>query len=270
MFPSSVGLRARCAAVLLLIAAVATAPAWAQSCYTEADLDAGQAGAVQTAATRYFQAAAAGDYASLRQNSIAAVASNFDSIVNAIGENKPNLAGAQPSVRALYVLDAQQKSAKGEFFCGVVGMQNSVAFFLPNIPSGRYAVVVQDVKGGKVPIMFTEILQQAGNSWQLAGLYMRPAQIAGHDGNWYLTKAREYKTRGQNHNAWFYYLTAWDLLAPVNFMGSPELDKVADEMQPTRPSDLPTAQAPQELQSGGGKQYKLTQVFPTPVGDALD
>ena len=86
------------------------------------------------------------------------------------------------------------------------------------------------------------ILQDAGgNSWKLAGYYPRLNSIGGHDGQWFLSKAREYKDKGQTYNAWFYYLTAWDLTAPVDFMGTPQLDKIADEIQAARPGDLPRA-----------------------------
>ena len=61
------------------------------------------------------------------------------------------------------------------------------------------------------------------------------------------------------HNAWFYYLTAWDLLAPVNFMSTPQLDKVADEMQAARPGDLPNNAAPMSLSADGGV-FKVSEI----------
>jgi hypothetical protein len=113
------------------------------------------------------------------------------------------------------------------------------------------------------------ILQDMGGSWKLAGYYPRLSAIGGHDGQWYLTKAREYKAANQLHDAWFYYLTAWDLMAPVNFMGNPQLDKVAEEMQSVRPSDLPSDQSPMSL-SANGKVFKVTELAPVPIGDDLN
>ena len=100
----------------------------------------------------------------------------------------------------------------------------------------------------------TLILQEMGGGWKLAGYYPRLDAIGGHDGQWYLAKAREYKGKGQSHNAWFYYLTAWDLLAPVNFMSTPQLDKVSDEMQAARPADLPSNGSTMSLSTGRGVQ----------------
>ncbi len=96
--------------------------------------------------------------------------------------------------------------------------------------------MIQKVSGEKDPVTLTMILQDVGgNSWKLAGYYPRLNAIGGHDGPWFLAKAREYKGQGEIHNAWFYFLTAWDLMAPVNFMSTPQLDKLADEMQAARP-----------------------------------
>ena len=242
-------------------------PAAAQICFTGAEIQPADQSSLQATAARLFRQAATGDYAGLRQNSVPAIAAGFSGIMAAMGENKPNLEGGRPSTRAVYLLEVPGDAQRGEFFCGIVNSPESVAFFIPSLLPGRYGIVIQDVKGGKAPLAFTEILQQTGTGWQLAGLYLRPTQIAGHDADWFLAKAREYKTRGQTRNAWFYYVTAWDLAAPVNFMSTPQLDKISDEMLPLRPADLPVGDnAPQGLPAGG-KTYKLTQIFPTTVGD---
>ncbi len=85
----------------------------------------------------------------------------------------------------------------------------------------------------------------------MGGYYARRTTLGGHDGQWYIAKAREYKEKKQLHNAWFYYLTAWDLLAPVDFMSTPALDKLSDETQAVRPADLPNATAPLLLTENG-------------------
>ena len=264
--------RRACARVLLAatLTAVFAFPVAAQTCFTGADMAAAEKSSVEAAAARYFQYAATGDYANLRQNSIPAVVSSFDNIVSVIGDNKPNLAG-QASIRGAYVLDAPASAnlQHAQFFCGVLGMQDSVAFSLNNLPPGRYAVVIQDVRGGKAPLTFTEILQQSGSAWELAGLYLKPGQVAGRDGDWYVNQARAYKQKGQTRNAWFYYLTAWEIQQPANFVSTPQLDKLGEEMQATKPADLPAQNAPQDLLAGG-KTYKLTTMFPAPAGDKLD
>ena len=72
-----------------------------------------------------------------------------------------------------------------------------MGFSIPNLPPGRYAVSIAKVTG-QHPITLTMILQDTGkNSWKLAGYYARLNSIGEHDGQWFLTKAREYKEKGQ-------------------------------------------------------------------------
>lgn len=55
------------------------------------------------------------------------------------------------------------------------------------------------------------------------------------------------------------------MLVPVSFMSTQLTDKLYDEAQSVKPSDLP----PSELMAGG-KTVKLTALFPLPVGGVLD
>ena len=101
--------------------------------------------------------------------------------------------------------------------------------------------------------------------WKLGGFYVRLTQVAGHDGNWFADRAREFKAKGQNHNAWFYYGEARELLVPVPFMATATTDKLYDEMQTVKPADLP----PVDL-TAGAKTFKVTDLFPVPVGQDFD
>jgi hypothetical protein len=169
------------------------------------------------------------------------------------------------------LLDASQAKAaipRADFYCGIYNSPDRLSFSIPNLPPGKYAVAIQKVNG-KDPITLTLILQEMGGAWKLAGYYPRLDAIGGHDGQWYLTRAREYKAKGQSRNAWFYYLTAWDLTAPVNFMSTPQLDKMAQEMQSARPNDLPSDNAPLSLMANG-KTFKVTELAAVPVDNNLD
>ncbi len=55
----------------------------------------------------------------------------------------------------------------------------------------------------------------------------------------------------------------------MNFMSNAQLDKISEALQATRPSDIPSGGQPVEL-NANGKTIKVTQMFPTPVGDGLD
>jgi hypothetical protein len=244
----------------------------AQNCYTGAEIDAPSAEALQAAAQQYFNMSAKGDVAGLRAHAIPEVSANFGGIERAVVANRPFFAEGEPATTRKYVLDASDSKTaqqRTDFFCGIYNSPDRVVFSIPNLPPGRYAVTIAKVTGAD-PITLTMILQdKGGNSWKLAGYYARLNAIGGHDGPWFLAKAREYKEKGQAHNAWFYYLTAWDLIAPVDFMGTPQLDKLSDEMQAARPADLPVAGAPMVL-SAGGKTFKVNDLLTVPIAGVLD
>ena len=260
----------------LLILGVLFAPnSSAQSCQTASEIDAANKTAIQNTAQKYYDMAAKADATSLRQNAIPSLAADFTGIEGTIKENQPNLAGAQATIKSFFLLDASGSAPipKAEFYCGVFGKNgqtaNSVAFYLNNLPPAKYAVVLMDANSSAGQTMFSEILQQVGTDWKLGGLYIKPSQVAGHDSNWYLTQARQYKTKGQMHNAWFYYEEARSLISPLPFMSTLATDNLYDESQNLRPTDLPGGGKTADLPAGT-TTYKLTSVFPQPVNKDLD
>jgi hypothetical protein len=256
----------------LLLAVVIVPPAVkAQNCTSGADLDVPTRNAVEAAARQFLDMSARGDVAGLKANSIPAIAGDFGSIEQAVVTNKPYFVQGSATVSGTYLLDASQAKGalpRADFYCGIYNSPDRLVFSISNLPAGRYALVLQKI-AGKDPITLTLVLQDVNGPWKLAGYYPRLDSIGGHDGQWYLTRAREYKSKGQLHNAWFYYLTAWDLMAPVNFMSTPQLDKIADEMQSTRPSDLPDNGNPLSL-TANGKTFKVTEMVAVPVDNDLD
>lgn len=259
----------------LVLAAALVTQARAQTCLTSGDMDTATRTALETAGRRYFDMVARGDVASLRQNAIPNLANDFSGVESAVKDNQATLAGAQATPRPVYELQEQgtAPAARAEFFCGVFGANgqtaNSSVFVIPNLAAGNYGIVILDAPSNKGALTVSFVLQQMGADWKIGGLYIRPAQIAGHDSNWYLQKAREYKAKGQTHNAWFYYREAGELLSPVPFMSTLATDKLYDESQAARPADLPT-NAPLDLPAAGGKTYKVTALFPLGVGNDLD
>jgi hypothetical protein len=244
---------------------------YAQTCDMGDDIDATTRTAVQQAAQRYFQMATRQDVASLQQNSIPSLASDFSGIQYSLTDNKANLTGASAETQGTYILTQPPKAPSGraEFFCGIFNSPDRVSFVLSNLAPGKYAVVIQKVSGGKQPMNLSFILQQdPGGSWKLGGLYPRSSQIAGHDQEWFLAQARQYKAKGENYNAWYYYLTAWDMAAPVDFMYTAAKDRIADEMQPVRPADLPSADKPVPI-SSSGKSFQVVQMFPVEYDNGI-
>ncbi|MGA7293476.1 MAG: hypothetical protein WBW53_09430 [Terriglobales bacterium] len=247
--------------------------AQAQVCQDAQDMDASVRTALETAAQRYFGMSASGDTAGLKENSIPSVAANFAGIEAAVRENRAAFSGAQATVRPPFLLtaDGSQPMARAEFLCGVFGpsgqTKDSAVFVLNNLPPGKYGVVILDVNGGAKAL--TLILQQIGSDWRLAGYYATSSQADGHDAAWYAQRARDFKTRGETHNAWLYYREAIALATPVDFMSTLATDKLYDESQAVAPSDFPVNGKTVDLNAGGGS-YRITAIFPLAVGSDLD
>jgi len=245
--------------------------AFAQTCLTIGDMDEATHTALTATAQRFYDMAARGDSASLRQNAIAGLATNFSGIENAVKENQANLAGVQPTSRPPFLLKVEgtEPLPRAEFLCGVFGAQgqtrDSAVFVIPNLPPGNYGIVTLDVPSPQDAYTVSFVLQQERNAWKLGGFYAKPSQIAGHDGNWFADRAAEFKTKGQRRNAWFYYSEARELLVPLPFMATATTDKLYDDMQAVKPTDLP----PLDL-AAGAKTYKLTDLFPVPVARDFD
>ena len=248
--------------------------AGAQTCETADEMGAATRSSLIAAGQQFFDWTAKGDAATMRQNAIPSLASDFGGIEGAIKESQSNFAGAQAKARSPFLLKAEGSApiARAEFLCGVFGRTgqtaNSAVFQIPNLPPGEYGVVILDV-AAKTPSTLSLVLQKVGNDWKLGGFYSRPSQVSGHDGAWFRDQARAFKKKGENRNAWLYFVKARELLAPVPFMSTLETDKLYDEMQSVQPPDTPSAEAPVEI-SGAGKVYRVTSIFPVGVGDDLD
>jgi hypothetical protein len=264
-FESKIAAGVKIAALLLVSLSLASTFVLAQECMLGTDLGAGARAAIENTARQFVDFAARGDLAALRQNAIPSLAENFGAVAQSVTDNKQAFGNA--TVRKEFVLDASTYSTRQprvEFFCGVYGANghtaNSAGFVLTNLDPGRYAIAVLDTQGAKGPYMVTVILQQVGSQWKLAGFYPKAQSINGHDANWFLQQARAYKQKGEMHNAWFYYVMAWDMNAPVDFMSTAQLDKISTEMQQARPSDLP-GQSPAQL-TASGRTFSIIDMFP--------
>jgi hypothetical protein len=261
--------------VALCVVVFSTVSARAQSCQTSGELEDTTLAGITAAGKHYFDLAAKADVASIRQSSISSLASDFSGIETTVKDHQSDLAAAQATVKSVFLLETagSAPAPHAEFFCGVFGKNgqtsSSAVFEIDNLSPGKYAVVLLDATSPKGRTMFSLILQQVGSDWKLGGLYLKPARVAGHDSDWFVARAREFKTKGQGHNAWFYYLEATSLVSPLPFMATAATDKLSDESQALRPADLPAAGKTADL-AAASATYKLTTIFPDPVGDDLD
>ncbi len=260
----------------LFASGLMVAEVFGQTCQTAGEMEEPVKSAITTSGQHFFELASKGDSASMRQNAIPSLAASFAGVEALVKDRQPDLAGAQVTLKSMFVLEEEGAAPNphAEFLCGVFGKNgqtaNSAAFYLDNLPPGKYAVVLFDTASTKSKTMFSEILQQSGNDWKLADLYIKPAAVAGHDTDWFLDRARAFKAKGQNHNAWLYYVQGIDLVSRgLKFMGTLATDKLYDEAQSVQPTDLPINGKTVDL-AVGTTSYKLSAVYPWVMGDDLD
>jgi len=247
----------------------------AQTCLTSSDLDDATQTAITAQGELYLGLAAKADAAALRQNATPSLAADFSGIEATIKDHQADLADAQSTSKSVFLLEAEGQTTlpHAEFYCGVFGKNGQTAtsavFYLDDLAPGKYAVAILEATSAKARVNFSTVLRQEGTGWKLAGLYIRPAQIAGHDGAWFTARAREFKTKGQLHNAWWFYLQARNLISVLPFMVTQANDKLYDEFQSVQPADVPAAGKTADL-AAGALTYKITALFPEAVGDDVD
>lgn len=209
-----------------------------------------------------------GDVQGLKANTLPAVAADFGGIASSVQTLAPLVRQAFITVDAVYDLDAstdQPGAPNTQFFCG----SPVVVINFNNLPPGKYALALLHATGVKDPHQVSLILAQSPTRrWQLAGFYARPMIQAGHDGLWYWVSARRYAETNGKWAAWFYYRLATDLLAPLDNLSSPNLEKLRSEENSAKPDNLPTDK-PVTL-SANGAAFQLSAVDLTTQFGGLD
>jgi hypothetical protein len=271
-----------CLVALLLTAVLLPAAALAESCTSGSEIEPASRAALDRATQGFLQSIASGDVASLRASAIASLASDFGGVEAAVGQNQAAAKSGKMTVSNIFLLQAEGSAPvpRAEFYCGIFNSPDRTTFVFPDLQPGRYAVVVEeavDAQGqakaspadpgagpSRDPLFVTMVLSEQQGAWKLAGLFIKPKALGARDADFFQSKAREFKARGDNLLAWLHYLQAWDLMGPVSFMYTGQRDKLADEMQKSKPNDLPTAEMPLRLASGG-KNFAITDIFPEVV-----
>ena len=204
-----------------------------------------------------------GNVSAVKANTIPSVAAQFDGIAGTIQSVSPIIQGAALTIQSIYGLRATDlKSAQDtQFFCSVPGSQLLINIAIPQLPPGDFAFAVVHATGTKQPQQLAMILNNeptGSTQWKLAGIFVRPLTAVGHDGVWYWTQARAYTNKRQQWNAYFYYQTAAYLLSPVDFISSPNLDKLQKEMSSVRPDGLPDTE-PMKI-AANGQTFDITNI----------
>jgi len=210
-----------------------------------------------------------GDIQGLRAKILPAISGDFDGIAASVTSLKPQVQNAKITVDSLYLLDASKDAPGAErtqFFCG----SPIVVLTFNGLPPGTYALAILHATGVPQPQQISLILASApGNQWQLAGFYAKPMIEADHDGLWYWTSARKFAQEKDNWTAWLYYHIAVGLLSPVDFLSSPNLQKLQQESEQIRPKDFPADKTQVTLNTQGAT-FSLSAVDTTTQFGGLD
>ena len=211
--------------------------------------------------------------AAVQAGTVASVAAQFGALANTIQQVSPQIQKATLTVDGLYDLNATDLGGpeQAEFFCSVTGSSRVVTVTIPQLPPGHYLLAVLHFTGVPRPQQLSLILQNdpAGSpNWKLAGLFVRPLTVAGHDGIWFWTQARDYAGKKADVPAYFYYEMAQYLLDPVDFFSSPNLQKLQKELEAAKPADLP-GENPMTL-NVNGLNLQITGLRTQDFGGQLD
>ena len=248
--------------LFLLGSAIVLAPiaSWATSCTAQAELGSLDRDALSAASSRVAASVLAQDFNALQANLLPQEASEWDGIRATVEQAAPLVKGGNFQLRDVYLLDASDQTATQDtqFFCSNATGSLTVTINMTALPPGRYAVVLADAAGTPLAGQMGLVLawDGAATAWKLAGLTVRPGKFDGHDGVWYWMRAREL-TANQPWSAWLSYDAARYLLLPVDFLSSPNLDKLRKEQSLIALS--PPSQLPISLPDGD-RRWKIEAV----------
>jgi hypothetical protein len=247
-------------ALLLVLLALPTASR-ATSCTTQAELSPQDRDALVAAGGRLAAAVAGQDLAALKAALLPAVVQDWEGISAVVQSSAPLMKGGQVQLRSLYLLDASSLTtpADTQFFCSNASGSLTVTLTMRALPPGRYAVVLADAAGAPYAGQLGFILAWDGpaSGWKLGGLTVRPGALDSQDGVWWWTHARELAKDGQPWVSWYAYETARMLLLPVDFLSSPNLEKLGTEQTAIR--NPPPNAFPLTLQDGP-RTWKIDEV----------
>jgi hypothetical protein len=255
-------------ALAFSLAGVFAPLAHSTSCTTQAQMTADQRDNLSNTSRTLVGTVQGNDMQALRAKIFPAVAGDFASIAASAQAISPLVQHATITVDALYVLDASATQAGAErtqFFCG----SPTVVLTFDGLPQGTYGLSIIHATGIPKPQHIALILAKApDNTWQLAGFYSKPMTEDGHDGVWYWKSARQYAQDQKKWDAWFYYHVAANLLDPVDFLSSPNLEKLQRETDEIHLTDAPGSAA--ITLNAHGAAFTVISVDTTTEFGALD
>lgn len=238
---------------------------FATSCTTQGELQPQDRDALSAIAGRLALAVVGQDYGTLQAALLPAEAGDWAGIHDSVELGGPLVKDGQVQLRNIYLLDATALTATADtqFFCSNATGSLTVTMNMRSLPPGKYAVVLADAVGsplaGQIGVVLAWDTTSAAAAWKLAGLTVRQGTFDGHDGVWYWSRARELARSEQASGwpAWFSYEAARYLLLPVDFISSPNFEKLSQEQAQIKNS--PQDAFPYSLQDGD-RTWKIDAV----------
>jgi hypothetical protein len=240
--------------------------AWAVTCTTQGQMSEGDRESLMAVGSTVAGFVASQNHDQLQASLLPAVLGDWEAIRGVAQGAAPLLKGGELHWRNAYLLDATdiKGSQDTQFFCTNADSTLTVAMNLRSLPPGKYALMIADFTGAPLAGQLALILgsdPSAAGKWKLGGIFAHEGVIDGHDGIWYWNHARELAGKKVIWSAWFDYDAARLLLLPVDFVSSPNLEKLNREqaqLGPNPAESLPlTVAGGSAVGTASGKSWKI-------------
>lgn len=205
----------------------------AVTCTSQGEMAPADRSALAGLATQFAQSILSQNYSILQTDLLPAEAAQWSGIQSAAQNAHDVMQGGQFKLENAYLLDATSLTAPAdtEFFCSNASGSLTVSMSMPQLPPGKYAIILGESSGaplgGQLGIVLAlDNAPPAG--WKLAGISAHQGKFDGHDGVWFWTRARAL-ANADPWSAWYCYDLARYALLPVSFISSPNLQKLNSE-----------------------------------------
>ena len=219
-----------------IAASVVAAPAagFAASCVTQAELTPQDRGTLASIGEQLSDAVVRQDLSALQSVLLPSLTNQWEGIRGAVEQAAPLVKGGKVQLRNIYLLDASSEAATSDtqFFCSNASGSMMVTITMRSLPPGKYSVILSDATGAALAGQMGFVLAwdtTGAPGWKLGGFSARQGAFNGHDGVWYWTRARELEHSNMPWAAWYCYDAAHYLELPLDFISSPNLDKLMQE-----------------------------------------
>lgn len=207
---------------------------FAASCTTQAELTPEARGALASVGEQLSDDVLRQDLNALQMALLPSLTNQWEGIRGAVQDAAALVKGGKTQLRNVYVLDASTLTTPQDtqFFCANANGSMTVTISMRSLPPGKYALILSDAAGATLAgqMGFVLVWDTAGTpAWKLGGFSARQGMFDGHDAVWYWTRARELARSNLPWSAYYSYDAAHYLELPVDFISSPNLDKLIQE-----------------------------------------